>query len=141
MPFRRIKIELYGDDGNKIAVSFKGGLTRQKVLELLDFIDLFDVESFSKQNQRSLSDLSKFDKVKFLLSRRFPIGWFTTQEVLIAYEDSYDEPIDLSTVSTYLTRLANQGMLSRSGSRSKHQYKLRRKTAKRKGKIKYRSIL
>jgi hypothetical protein len=126
MPFKSIKIELHDEEGDKIAVSFKGGLTKEKVFQLLDFIELLNDESTSKYNQRTLLDLSKFKKLQFLLSKRFPLGWFTTQEVFQVYEDTYDEPIDLSTVSTYLARLAEQGVLSRSGSRVKHQYKILR---------------
>jgi hypothetical protein len=125
---RRLKIEVHDGEGNKITVSFKGQLTRNKVLHILDFVELLGgVSSNRPEDGDALSDLSKFEKLQLIVKSRFPIGWFTSQEALIEYEDVLNEPLSLSTVSTYLARLTSHGFLSRSGSRVKRRYKIRRK--------------
>lgn len=130
MPTRRIKIEVRDGEGNKITVSFQGKLTRNKVLQLLDFVELLGgVPSTRPEDRELLSDLSKFEKLQLVLKRRFPVGWFTTQEALTAYEDTLNEPIGLSTVSTYLARLTDRGFLSRSGPRIRRRYNIRRRPA------------
>lgn len=123
-----LKIEIQDDEGNKITVSFKGRLTRNKALQLLDFIGLLGgVASNRPEDGEAPSDLSKFEKLQLVIKRRFPLGWFTSQEALLEYEDVLNEPLGLSTVSTYLARLTNQGFLSRSGSRVRRRYKIKRR--------------
>jgi len=125
---RRLKIEVRDGEGNKITVSFKGQLTRNKALQIIDFVELLGgVSSNRPEDVDALSDLSKFKKLQLVVKSRFPIGWFTSQEALIEYEDVLNEPLGLSTVSTYLARLTSQGFLSRSGSRVRRRYKVRRK--------------
>jgi len=125
---RKLKIEVHDGEGNKIIVSFKGQLTRNKALQILDFAELLGgVSSRRTEDVDALSDLSKYQKLQFVITERFPIGWFTSQETLIEYEDVLNEPLGLSTVSTYLARLTSQGFLSRSGSRVRRRYKIGRK--------------
>lgn len=128
MPARRIKIEVHAGEGDKLTVSFQGRLTRNKVLQLLDFTELLSgVPSTEAEEKERLSDLSKYKKLQLVLKRRFPIGWFTPQDALTAYEDTLNEPIGLSTVSTYLARLTDRRFLSGSGSHARHRYKIRRR--------------
>lgn len=128
MPTKKIKIEVYDGEGNKLSISFQGRLTRNRVLQLIEFTELLGgLPPTGSEDNRDLSPLSKFEKLKLVIKRRFPIGWFTTQEALIAYEDTLNEPIGLSTISTYLKRLAGLGFLSRAGSRSRYRFKIKRK--------------
>ena len=127
MTTRKLKLDFYDGDGNKISVMITGPFSRNKVLQLLDFIDLIDRNSTLNDN-KSLKDLSKFEKLQLVIQRKFSIGWFTSQELMIAYEDMLDEPIGLSTVSTYLYRLVKKRVLSRSGSLAERRYKLVRRT-------------
>jgi hypothetical protein len=112
MTNRKLKIEFNNGDGNKISVTISGRFKRDKVLQLLDFIDLLDGNSEINEEK--------------LLKRKFPIGWFNSQEMMIAYEDILNEPIGLSTVSTYLYRLVGKRVLIRAGSLAERRYKLAR---------------
>ena len=123
MPGNRVKIDINDDDGNKFMISLEGHLTRDKVLQILDFVDLLGASSTIEKNTEE-SNRSKFEKIQNVILRKFPVGWFTSQEIMIAYEDSLDEPIGLSTVSTYLTRLAVKGLLKKTGSTAKRRYKV-----------------
>ncbi len=125
MPARRIKIEVTADDGNKLTVVFEGKINRNKILQVLDFVELLGGMPAQVEN-KTLSSLSKFDKLHNIVNSKFPIGLFTSQEIMISYEDTFSEPIGLSTVSTYLSRLTRRGFLVRSGSFVERRYKLRR---------------
>lgn len=125
MSNRKLKLELNNGDGNKISVTISGRLKRDKILHILDFIDLLDGDSDINED-KSISDLSKIDKLQLIINRKFPIGWFNSQELMIAYEDILNEPIGLSTVSTYLYRLVGKRVLIRSGSLAERRYKLAR---------------
>ncbi len=125
MTNRKLKIEFNNGDGNKISVTISGRFKRDKVLQLLDFIDLLDGNSEINE-EKLLTDLSKIEKLQLIIKRKFPIGWFNSQEMMIAYEDILNEPIGLSTVSTYLYRLVGKRVLIRSGSLAERRYKLTR---------------
>ena len=118
---RKLKLDIDSGDGNKMSISFSGDLDRDKILQVLDIVNLLENNSTTKQ---SIEDLSKFDKLKLVVKRKFPIGWFSSQELMIAYEDLLDEPIPLSTVSTYLHRLSQRKFLIRAGSFAERKYKL-----------------
>jgi len=125
MTNRKLKVEFNNGDGNKISVTISGRFKRDKILQLLDFIDLLDGDSDINE-EKLLSDLSKIEKLQLIIKRKFPIGWFNSQELMIAYEDILNEPIGLSTVSTYLYRLVGKRVLIRSGSLAERRYKLTR---------------
>ena len=119
----RVKIDINDKEGNRLTISLEGRLTRDKMLQILDFVDLFDGAS-EDDTETVYLKISKFKKTQNVILRKFPIGWFSSQEVMIAYEDVLDEPIGLSTVSTYLTRLSKKGFLIRAGSSTKIKYKV-----------------
>lgn len=123
MPQRRVRLDINDDDGNKIAISLEGNLSREKILQLLDLVNLLGGPQTNNLKVEE-SNLSKLEKTQNILWRKFPIGWFTSQEVMVAYEDAFDEPIGLSTVSTYLSRLTEKGILIKTGPSIKRRYKL-----------------
>jgi hypothetical protein len=125
MPARKVKIEVTADDGNKLTVVFEGKINRNKLLQVLDFVELLGGMPELVED-KTLNSLSKFDKLHNIVNSKFPIGWFTSQEIMISYEDTFSEPIGLSTVSTYLSRLTRRVFLVRSGSFVERRYKLRR---------------
>ena len=125
MTNRKLKIEFNNGDGNKISVTISGQFKRDKVIQLLEYSDLLDGNSEINE-EKLLTDLSKIEKLQLIIKRKFPIGWFNSQEMMIAYEDILNEPIGLSTVSTYLYRLVGKRVLIRSGSLAERRYKLAR---------------
>ena len=134
MPTQRIKIEVTDGERNKLTVVFEGRINRDKVIQVLDFVELLGGMP-AVEEEKTFSNLSKFDKLHNLVNRKFPIGWFNSQEVMISYEDAFSEPIGLSTVSTYLSRLANRNFLIRAGSFVERRYKLKRTILQKKSTI------
>lgn len=76
---------------------------------------------------RDITDLSadKYtikERLRLFLKFEFRGMWFTSLQVKDKYERQYGEEIKLSTVSTYLTRLYNEGFLERRGNRVEREY-------------------
>ena len=128
LPRSRFKVEIRGEGGERIAITVDGRLSRDRVVQVLDFVDLIG-RSSEENNREADGEMTKFDKLRFVLNRKFPMGWFTSQDAMIAYEDVFNEPLGLSTVSTYLARFVEQGALVRAGSSAMRRYR-KRKTIK-----------
>jgi hypothetical protein len=121
---KRVKIEVADGDREKVTITLEGDMSRERILHLMDLLQLLDITDKAKPQEPE--EISKFEKIRLLLRRKFPTGWFTSQDVMVAYEDSYEEPIGLSTVSTYLVRLVERGDVTRSGSVATRRYRTRR---------------
>ena len=123
MPVRKMKVEVYDEQGNRYVISFEGRVTRENALKIFDIVELLGGMPLSEPVEYSRS-LSKIDKVLLVVRRNFPVVWFTAKEVQKVYEREIGEPISLSAVSTYLSRLANRGILMRTKNGNRVVFKL-----------------
>ena len=102
-------------------------MTRDKALRLLDLVELLG--GMPAGGNPSIgpappgNQLSKYDKVRVILQRSFPVVWFSSREVQSVYEQELKEPISLSTVATYLSRMAAKGLVLKTGSSNNLRYK------------------
>jgi hypothetical protein len=124
-----MRVELSDSDGNRYTVAFEGQITREKVLRLMDLVELLggapnESETSGPATTLATESHSKFDKVRIVTTKCFPLVWFTSREAQLAYEQEFKEPIGLSTAATYLSRLASKGMLMRTGPPNNLKYKL-----------------
>jgi hypothetical protein len=129
MPARKMRIELFDNEGNRYKISFEGQITREKALRLLDLVELLGGMPGETTNNKpgsliTRNNLSKFEKVRLIIQKRFPLIWFSSKEIQSIYEQELKEPITLSTVSTYLARMTNRGILLRSGQSNGLRYKI-----------------
>jgi hypothetical protein len=126
MPARRMRIELFDSEGNKYTIAFEGQITRDKALRLLDLVELLGGMPSGGANPEipSTNKFSKYDKVRMLVQKRFPIIWFSSKDVRSAYEREFKEPISLSTVGTYLARLTDKGLLVKMRGSNRLKYKM-----------------
>ena len=109
MAKKRIKIDLEDADGAKYNFSLEGNVTREKVLKIFELMDLINIEE--PQDGPILDSVGS--KIWNIVGKHFPMGKFTSSEVLEKYEDDYGEPIKLSIISTYLSRFATKGKVER----------------------------
>lgn len=126
MPARKMRIELFDSEGNKYAIAFEGQVTREKALRLLDLVELLGGMPGGGANAGIPlnNEFSKYDKVRMIMQKRFPIVWVSSKEVQSAYEQEFREPIGLSTVATYLARLTNRGLLVKMGNSNRLRYRV-----------------
>ena len=129
MPARKMRVELFDSEGNRYTVAFEGQITRDKALRLLDLVELLggmpgENQSSGVGNTQAAASSSRFEKVRILLQKSFPLVWFSSKDIQSFYEQELKEPIGLSTVSTYLSRLAGKGFLVRTGGPNNLKYKI-----------------
>ena len=129
MPTRKMRVELFDSEGNRYTVAFEGQITRDKALRLLDLVELLggmpgENPASSVGNAQAASSSSRFDKVRSVVQKSFPLVWFSSKDIQSFYEQELKEPISLSTVSTYLSRMASKGFLVRTGGPNNLKYKI-----------------
>jgi hypothetical protein len=128
MPARKMRVELFDNEGNRYTIAFEGQVTRDKALRLLDLVELLggmpgEGTNSGAGNVLMSNNLSRFEKVRLIIQKNFPLIWFSSKDVQTMYEQELKEPISLSTVSTYLARMTNRGLLLRAGESNNLKYK------------------
>jgi hypothetical protein len=120
MPGRKkFKIELEDAEGGKYNLSFEGNVTKEKVAKIVEFMDLINLEGEARpglaegETTTMRAPASVGDRIWALVESKFPFGSFTSSDILELKEDTYNEPIKLSIISTYLSRYAERGRLGR----------------------------
>ena len=128
MPARKMRVELFDSDGNRYTIAFEGQVTRDKALRLLDLVELLggapgENPAITTGTPMQNKVLSRFEKVQIVIQKNFPLVWFSSKDIQSIYEQELKEPVSLSTVSTYLSRMATKGMLLRTGGQNNLKYK------------------
>jgi len=125
MPAKKMRVEVFDGGGNKYTVTFDGEVTRDKALRLLDIVELLGgMPSVNLSEVKSISELPKLEKMRLIVEKHFPIVWFSAKDVQGVYEQELKEPVPLSVVSTYLTRMAGRGILTKTGLPNGKRYRL-----------------
>jgi len=129
MPARKMRVELFDSEGNRYTVAFEGQITRDKALRLLDLVELLggmpgENPSTSSGNTVASNHASRFEKMRSVIQKSFPLVWFSSKDIQSVYEQDLKDPISLSTVSTYLSRMATKGVLLRTGGPTSLKYKI-----------------
>jgi len=100
-----------------------GGVEEEKELKIASIHDLIGT--------------SKIERVASIIRNHYPEGdWFTSNEVCELYEIIFREGIKMSTVSTYLSRLADEKLLNRKGNVSQRLYSVTKKLLEMFGEVK-----
>jgi hypothetical protein len=129
MPARKMRVELFDSEGNRYTIAFEGQITRDKALRLLDLVELLggmpgEGTPSGAGSALASNNLSRFEKVRLVIQKSFPLVWFSSKDIQSVYEQELKEPIGLSTVSTYLARMVNRGLLLRTGGSNNLKYKV-----------------
>jgi hypothetical protein len=109
MTRKKIRIDLEDSEGAKYNFSLEGNVTRDKMLKIFELMDLINIEESEESPQLD----SIGSKIWHMVDKHFPLGKFTSSEILEKYEDEYEKPIKLSIISTYLARFATKGKMVR----------------------------
>jgi len=109
MAKKRIRIDMEDSDGARYDIKLEGNVTREKVLKIFEMMDLMNIEE--EQETTNLDSIGA--KIWHIVDKFFPIGKFTSTNILEKYEDEYNEPVKLSIVSTYLSRFSTKGKINR----------------------------
>ncbi|MEM2363427.1 MAG: hypothetical protein QXQ20_07045 [Candidatus Nezhaarchaeales archaeon] len=115
-------------DGSKMIIIFQGKNVPWKRIQMVK--DLIDIVSSAEASntQNETQEQTLMERFKQVIEGNFNDGsWFSSKDVLDAYRRTYNEDLKPSTVSTYLLRLYNNGMLERRGERKNRVYRLIKK--------------
>ena len=139
---KKIKIELEDDEGGRYNLSLEGNLSKdkiQKVLNLVESLNLSKDESntliktdhgqtnstiknINNNNNPSLNSIES--RVWTLIQNNFAFSSFTSSNVAESYESNYGEQLQLSLISTYLSRYYDKNKLTRTKRGKEWIYKL-----------------
>ena len=92
MAKKRIRIDMEDADGARYDIKLEGNVTRDKVLKIFEMMDLMNIE----EEQEPTNMDSVGSKIWNIVDKFFPMGKFTSTNILEKYEDEYNEPVKLS---------------------------------------------
>ncbi len=109
MAKKRIRIDMEDSDGARYDIKLEGNVTKDKILKIFEMMDLMNIEE-----EQELTNMDSVgSKISNIVDKFFPMGKFTSTNILEKYEDEYNEPVKLSIISTYLSRFATKGRVNR----------------------------
>jgi hypothetical protein len=110
----KVKIEFTDQKGAKYSFAVEGP-SKENMMKLMEFVETVSVKQSDTTTlvDNNIID-TNFNKVFGLVENKFRFGSFTSSDVLEAYEQHFQLHTTLSTISTYLSRLAERGVLTRS---------------------------
>ena len=109
MAKKRIRIDMEDSDGARYDIKLEGNVTKDKILKIFEMMDLMNIE----EEQEPTNMDSVGSKIWNIVDKFFPMGKFTSTNILEKYEDEYNEPVKLSVISTYLSRFSTKGRVDR----------------------------
>lgn len=92
-------------------MALEGKVSRDKLMKAVDMLEIMDVpmdHSYRVPDQGTF-----FGKVVTLLETEFAAGDFSSSDVARGFEEKYNQPVKLSTISTYLARLVEKQYIRR----------------------------
>lgn len=119
---RRLKVEFYDSEGVRHSITIDGPVTREKVGKILDLVEV--MSGTPRPTALGLSP-RKFDRLASTVLSRLKGKGFTSSDAKKSFETVFGEEIPLSTVSTYLSRLADRGVLEREQEGSFMRYRVK----------------
>src|SRR3989442_12475862 len=108
----RLKMEFYDTEGVRHSIAIDGPVTKEKGSKILDLVELMSGTPQASATALGLSP-RKFDRLTSTIMSQLRGRSSTASEGRKAFEAAFSEKIPLSTVSTYLTRLADRGEIGR----------------------------
>ena len=118
----RLKVEFYDGEGVRHSITIDGPVTREKVGKILDLVEV--MSGTPRATALGLSP-RKFDRLASTVISHLKGKDFTSSDAKRSFEAAFGEKIPLSTVSTYLSRLADRGVLEREQEGAPLRYRVR----------------
>jgi hypothetical protein len=109
---RKLKVEFYDADGVKHTISVDGPVSKEKVGRILDLVEIMSGTLPVNATALGLSG-KKLDRLASSILSHLRDRQFSSSEAKSMFERTFGEKIPISTVSTYLGRLVDKGLLDR----------------------------
>jgi len=109
---QKLKIEFYDTDGVHHSITIDGPVSREKVAKILDLVEMISGTPLPSHEALRVSS-KKLDRLTSTILTRLNTKPFTSSDAKNTFEATFSEKIPLSTVSTYLSRLVDRGLLQK----------------------------
>jgi hypothetical protein len=110
---KRVKVEITDEEGTTYSLALHGKFSNEKLIRMMELIDLLGQGNHNTNSIAPPNESSAYGKILKLIQTSYSTKEFSSADVARDYEDTHAGPIPLSTVSTYLSRLAEKGVLKR----------------------------
>lgn len=108
---KRVRFEVENEQGRKSFHVLEGPVSRNDLMKTMDALEMMDQSI--EHSPRAPDEGTFFGKVQTLLETTFAAGDFSSSDVAREFEEKYAQPVKLSTISTYLARLADKQYIKR----------------------------
>jgi hypothetical protein len=115
---------LEDENGQKYNLTLQGSLSREKIMNLIEFVQCFEKNSTDMTIEHKESDRKLGQKLWNLITENFRYHTFTSTDLLRIYKDLNYETIQLSVISIYLSRFYLKKQLNRSKNGKQWVYSL-----------------
>jgi hypothetical protein len=110
---KKIRIELEDENGEKYNLTLQGALSKEKIVNLIEFVQLFEKNSTTTSSEHREGDRNLASKLWNLITENFRYHTFTSSDLARIYKDVYYDSIQLSIASIYLSRFYLKKQLTR----------------------------
>lgn len=110
---KKVKVEITDDEGTTYSLAVHGNFSHDKVMRVMELVDLLGRREHGSQPSLSADESTTYGRTLKLIQVSYPAKEFSSADIARDYEEKHGTPIPLSTVSTYLSRLADRGVLKR----------------------------
>lgn len=125
METKKIRIETILDDGTKISVSLQSRPSREKISKFFDLLELMGAGfSQSLEQELEVEHMTLLDRLVYIIKKNLFSKKFTINDIAVELEREFGYSMKRSTLATYLSRLVDQNILERNGSRGHYCYNL-----------------
>jgi hypothetical protein len=110
---KRVKVEITDGEGTTYSLAMQGRFSQEKVMRMMELVDLLGQGNRNMPDTALPNESTTYGRILKLIQTSYQAREFSSADIARDYEDSHAPPIPLSTVSTYLSRLADRGVLKR----------------------------
>ena len=110
---KKVKIEVTDEEGTKYSLALHGNVSQNKVARMMELLDLLGQGDHQSGETRAPDQSTTYGKILNLIQTVYSAKEFSSADIARDYEEQNAVSIPLSTVSTYLSRLADKGVLKR----------------------------
>jgi penicillinase repressor len=110
---KRVKVEITDGEGTTYSLAMQGTFSQEKVMRMMELVDLLGQGNHNMSDTTLPNESTTYGRILKLIQTSYQAREFSSADIARDYEDSHASPIPLSTVSTYLSRLADRGILKR----------------------------
>ena len=110
---KRVKVEITDEEGTTYSLAVQGRFSQEKVMRMMELVDLLGQGNHSMADTTLANESTTYGRILKLIQTSYQGKDFSSADIARDFEDSQATSIPLSTVSTYLSRLADRGLLKR----------------------------